>query len=139
MQDIGGCRAVVNAISDLRRLEARICNGQLPVIGGADYIATPRASGYRGVHIVVSYEGRAIEIQLRTGVMHEWARRTERYSQNVRLNLKQDGDHPIQLFLQTASEIMALQELGEEVPASLQNLHNTRRLAAEPYLREENT
>lgn len=92
-------------------------------------------SGYRGVHIIVSYEGRAIEIQLRTRVMHGWALATEAYSQDVGLNLKQDGDHPIQLFLRTASDIMTLRELGRDVPAEVERRHAERRLAAQPYLK----
>lgn len=135
MQDIGGCRAVVGSIDDLRRLEKRLCNGRLPIVGHSDYIETPRTSGYRGVHVVVTYEGRAIEIQLRTRVMHAWALAAEGYSQDVGLNLKQDGDHPIQLFLRAASDIMALREFGKDVPSEMEHLHATRRLAAQPYLR----
>lgn len=135
MQDIGGCRAVVGSIDDLRRLEDRIRNGRLPVIGYADYVDSPRFSGYRGVHVIVTYEERAIEIQLRTQVMHAWALAAEGYSQDVGLNLKQDGDHPIQLFLRTASDIMALREAGEGVPAEMAKLHAERRLDAQPYLK----
>lgn len=134
MQDIGGCRAVVDSIDDLRRLEERLRNGRVPVAGSADYIVTPRESGYRGVHVVVEYQGRQIEIQLRTKVMHAWALAAENYSQLVGLNLKQDGDHPVQLFLSTASEIMALQETSQPVPISLRQLHQQRRLDALPHL-----
>lgn len=135
MQDIGGCRAVVESIGDLRKLEARIQAGRLPVISYSDYIQAPRQSGYRGVHIVVAYEERAIEIQLRTQVMHEWALASEGYSQIVGMNLKQDGDHPIQLFLRSASEIMAMREIGRSVPDELMQVHRERRLAAQPYLK----
>lgn len=135
MQDIGGCRAVVGSIEDLRRLEDRVRNGRLPVLGYSDYIETPRLSGYRGVHVIVEYEGRAIEIQLRTHTMHAWALAAERYSQDVGLNLKQDGDHPVQLFLRAASDILALQEVGAPVPAAMLQTHAERRLDAQPYLR----
>lgn len=135
MQDIGGCRAVVRSIDDLRRLEERLRNGRLPVLGVADYINSPRISGYRGVHVIVSYEERAIEVQLRTRVMHAWALAAEGYSSDVGLNLKQDGDHPIQLFLRAASDIMALRELGKEAPEEMVKLHAQRRLAAQPYLK----
>lgn len=134
MQDIGGCRAVVSTIDDLRRLEERVRNGRIPVVGGADYIVTPRKSGYRGVHIVVEYQDRQIEIQLRTEVMHAWALAAEGYSGRVGENLKQDGSHPIQLFLATASEMMALSETGQEIPNELRVLHEARRLDALPHL-----
>lgn len=134
MQDIGGCRAVVTSIDDLRRLEDRVRNGKVPVRGSADYIAAPRRSGYRGVHVVLEYGGRQIEIQLRTQVMHAWALAAEKYTQVLGLNLKQDGDHPVQLFLQTASQIMALVETDQEVPEELMALHDQRRLDALPLL-----
>ena len=109
-------------------------NGRIPVVGGADYIAQPRSSGYRGVHIVVEYQGRQIEIQLRTSVMHAWALAAENYSGRIGENLKRDGTHPIQLFLQTASEMMALTETGQEIPDALRALHEERRVAALPLL-----
>jgi putative GTP pyrophosphokinase len=134
MQDIGGCRAVVETIDDLRRLEERVKNGRVPVVGGADYVKNPRRSGYRGVHVIVQYQGRQIEIQLRTATMHTWALAAENYSQLLDLNLKQDGDHPVQLFLATASEMMALHETFQEIPDELQALHQQRRLDALPLL-----
>lgn len=134
MQDIGGCRAVVETIEDLRRLEQRVRSGRIPVVGGADYIKHPRSSGYRGVHIVVEYQERQIEIQLRTVVMHAWALAAENYSGALGENLKQDGTHPIQLFLQVASQMMALSETGQEIPDELRALHQERRVAALPLL-----
>lgn len=134
MQDIGGCRAVVDTIDDLRRLESRVRSGRIPVVGDADYIAKPRRSGYRGVHVIVEYQDRQIEIQLRTRVMHAWALAAENYSQLLDLNLKRDGDHPVQKFLQTASQMMALTETKQEIPDELRALHETRRLDALPLL-----
>jgi ppGpp synthetase/RelA/SpoT-type nucleotidyltranferase len=42
-------------------VERRLKKNRSPV-GYDDYITTPRASGYRGVHVIVEYDGRAIEI-----------------------------------------------------------------------------
>lgn len=133
MQDIGGCRAVVDTIDELRRLEGRIRQIRRPV-NDYDYIASPRASGYRAVHLVVTYQGRPVEIQLRTRVMHTWALAVEAYSETIASNLKQDGTHPVQQFLESASRIMALQEQGEPVPNDLQDEHDQRRLLASPLL-----
>lgn len=133
MQDIGGCRAVVADMDDLRRLEARIVN-RLHVINYSDYTLQPRASGYRGVHIVVPYQVRAIEIQLRTKSMHAWALAAEHYSTVMGQNLKQDGTHPIQLFLAVAADMMALQAEGQPIPEEMAKLHEHRRLEARPYL-----
>lgn len=134
MQDIGGCRAVVASIEDLRCLETRLKNGRIPVVGGADYIEHPRQSGYRGVHVVVEYQERQIEIQLRTETMHSWALAAEKYSGLLGENLKQDGTHPVQLFLRTASEMMALTETGQEIPDELRALHAQRRIDAASLL-----
>ncbi len=133
MQDIGGCRAVVETIGELRRLESRIKHNRTP-IGYSDYISEPRQSGYRAVHVVVEYQDRAIEIQLRTRWMHAWALAAEYYSAALGTNLKQDGTHPIQLFLATAAEIITLQAEDQPVPESLQELHTARRIEAMPYL-----
>jgi hypothetical protein len=134
MQDIGGCRAVVGTIDDLRKLERQVRNGRLKVVDYSDYIESPRASGYRGVHIVVRYGERNVEIQLRTETMHRWALAAEGYSGQIGENLKQDGDHPIQQFLAVASDMMALTELGEPIPPELVELHEERRVIAQRFL-----
>lgn len=72
MQDIGGCRAVLNSFDEVRRVQRRLSKNR-PPLRVSDYIAEPRASGYRGVHVVVQYDGRPVEVQLRTQAMHEWA------------------------------------------------------------------
>lgn len=133
MQDIGGCRAVVADMTDLRRLESRLKKNRPPV-GYADYTTTPRQSGYRGVHVIVEYQGRQIEVQLRTAWMHSWALAAENYSGLLGENLKQDGSHPIQLFLASASDIMALNSVGSPIPEDLAKLHEARRVAAIPLL-----
>lgn len=133
MQDIGGCRAVVANMDDLRRLEARLRHNRT-AIGYSDYTVTPRASGYRAVHIVVEYQGRAVEVQLRTRSMHQWALAAEHYSQIMGENLKQDGTHPIQLFLAVAAEMIALHEAGEPVPEEVAREHEVRRMAAAQLL-----
>lgn len=54
MQDIGGCRVVVQDVQELRRLEARIRDiWSHRVKRTSDYVAHPRTSGYRALHVVV--------------------------------------------------------------------------------------
>ncbi|WP_028657260.1 RelA/SpoT domain-containing protein [Nocardioides sp. J54] len=134
MQDIGGCRAILNSVDEIRRVESRIKKNR-PVTGYSDYIAEPRASGYRGVHVVVLYDDRQIEIQLRTWVMHEWAITVERLASRVGTHLKSDGTHAIQLLMAAISEAMALEEQGKIVPEDLQSEIQRRRLVADPYLK----
>lgn len=120
MQDIGGVRAVVHSVDQIERVEARLRKNR-EVVGYSDYIANPRPSGYRGVHVIVQYgqDNRQIEIQLRTRIMHEWAITVERLSSQHSENFKQDGNTPVQRFMAAASEAMAYEERGEEVPLDL--------------------
>lgn len=133
MQDIGGCRAVLANVDEVRRVEARLKKNRPPV-GYADYIEQPRASGYRGVHVVVEYDGRSIEVQLRTRVMHAWAITVERLAWRLGENLKGDGDHVVQQLLRVISEAMAVEERGDVVDASLLAELEALRAQAAPYL-----
>ncbi len=82
-----------------------------------DYIAqnheNPR---YRGVHVVVRYDGRMIEIQLRTQVMHSSAITVERLAGRMQGDLKSGSGPPEVLELLGAiSEAMAIEERDEVV------------------------
>lgn len=133
MQDIGGCRAVLQTVEEIRKVEQRIRRNRT-VINYSDYISTPRASGYRGVHVVVAYDDRRVEIQLRTRVMHEWAIAVERLSWRTRMNLKTDGDHVIQQMMAVISAAMAIEEGGGVVPTEVLRSLSQLRRDAQPYL-----
>lgn len=133
MQDIGGVRAVLANIDEVRRVEARVKRNR-PLRGYADYITSPRQSGYRGVHQIVEYRGRQIEIQLRTWVMHEWAITVERVSGRVGQNLKRDGVSAIQDLMRAISEAMAIEEVGDIVDDARQIEIARLRQIADPYL-----
>ncbi len=138
MQDIGGCRAVLHSIDEVRRVEARLRRNRPPV-AHSDYIRTPRESGYRGVHLVVQYGGRNIEVQLRTRVMHEWAITVERLSGRLGEDLKGDGTHPVQQLLASISAAMALEEVGSTVDVALLDELRRLRVQAAPYLAARGT
>lgn len=133
MQDIGGVRAVLASIEEVRRVEARIKKNR-EVVGYNDYIKQPRSSGYRGVHLIVEYGGRQIEIQLRTHIMHEWAITVERLSSRLGTNLKGDGEHAVQTLMSAISMAMALEETGGIVDSSLLSYLGELRSFAAPYL-----
>lgn len=114
MHDIGGCRAVLQNIADVRRLEAKIIDLR-PVTKHRDYISMPRASGYRAVHVIAQFKDRNIEIQLRTGFQHDWAIIVEKMSNLVGVNLKGDGSHQLQQVMRLVSERIALVESGTDV------------------------
>lgn len=101
MQDIGGCRAIVDTIPSIRRIQRRIERNHLKRTATrarvSDYIEQPRDTGYRGVHVIVVYRGRRLEVQLRTRVMHEWAIAVERLGGNIDEDLK-GGKGPPELL-----------------------------------------
>jgi putative GTP pyrophosphokinase len=115
MRDIGGARAVVQSIQEIRLLEARLRrNGKVDSV--VDYITEPRSTGYRALHVIVKYDDRLVEIQLRTKVMHEWAYTVEKLSGRLQMDLK-DGQGPSEVleWFQTISEAMAIEEAGGQV------------------------
>lgn len=113
MQDIGGCRMVVETLAHLRLVENEIRKAWDDELHHVkDYIAAPRSSGYRAVHMIVKESGFQIEIQLRTDRMHSWAVLVEAFSGVAGENFKQDGDHLIQNFLRLMSEMNAREEQG---------------------------
>jgi ppGpp synthetase/RelA/SpoT-type nucleotidyltranferase len=97
MQDIGGCRAIMESVEQVRQVERLFLEAskKSPNRGPqhyrtTDYISSPKTSGYRGVHLVYRfrsdspehscYNGQRIEIQLRTRLQHYWATAVETYS-----------------------------------------------------------
>jgi putative GTP pyrophosphokinase len=139
MQDVGGCRAVLASIEEVRRVERRLSRNR-PPLRVTDYITTPRSSSYRGVHVIVRYEDvdgtdRAIEVQLRTAVMHEWAISVERLSGRLDVDLKSGrGPDAVLALLKTISEAMAFEEDGGTVPNERLETIAHLREAAVPYL-----
>ena len=100
MQDLGGCRAIVSTTAQvrslLRRYEQSDLKHKLDDID--DYIANPKASGYRGVHIIYKYHsntkaaepynGLFIEMQLRSRLQHAWATAVETVGTFLKQSLK---------------------------------------------------
>jgi ppGpp synthetase/RelA/SpoT-type nucleotidyltranferase len=112
MQDIGGCRAILANVEELRRVQRRVMHRRPPVRVD-DYIAYPRASGYRAIHLVVEYDARCIEIQLRTPPMHEWAVAVERLGGRLAIDLKSGYGPPEVLeWLEAVSQALAIEEAG---------------------------
>jgi len=58
MQDIGGCRVVLNSVESVRAVRARYNVGwsRHELTNEKDYIGEPKASGYRSIHLVFRYQ-----------------------------------------------------------------------------------
>src|SRR5690606_9198926 len=91
MQDLGGCRAILNDIDGVNRLVDRVRERFPHAIRREwDYIETPKEDGYRSHHFSLefrprqrvdeSYAGRRIELQVRTRLQHSWATAIEAVS-----------------------------------------------------------
>ncbi|MCK9374866.1 MAG: RelA/SpoT domain-containing protein [Syntrophobacterales bacterium] len=87
MQDIGGIRAVVSTLDNVRALETNYRNTRFnhELVAERDYITNPKSSGYRSVHLVYryknpiepQYDGLFIELQIRSRLQHAWATAVE--------------------------------------------------------------
>ena len=90
MQDLGGCRVIVDNLdyvySGIARIKEVIIESGHEILKENDYIKLPRSiSGYRSYHIVVKFhcaeeplfDGMLIEIQIRTKLEHIWATAVE--------------------------------------------------------------
>jgi hypothetical protein len=88
LQDLGGCRAVVPTIEEARQLASDILARSAHTLKREDsYMDSPRDSGYRSHHLVFAfaprdcsesgYEGRLIELQIRSRLQHAWATAVE--------------------------------------------------------------
>lgn len=139
MQDIGGCRAVLGSVPEVRAVEQRLKKNRRPR-KVYDYITRPRPSGYRAVHLVVTYEDqrsvdRMIEVQLRTKTMHEWAIAVERLSGRINEDLKSGrGPREVLDLLAAISQAMAMEEIGQIVPDDLVQEMSRLRSLALPYM-----
>lgn len=113
MHDIGGVRAVLPTIRHIYVVRRRLVKSWT-VIRERDYVANPKSSGYRAVHLVVRRSGYPIEVQLRTIGQDVWANTVEQTGRQLGLNLKSGiaDDRLDALFLGLA-ELIATFDRGE--------------------------
>jgi hypothetical protein len=130
MQDIGGCRAVladVEAVNDLVSYYEQGSRIKHNLVRKDPYIAEPKASGYRGVHLVYTYfsdknsgwNGLRIEMQLRSRLQHGWATAVETVGTFTRQALKSSlGQGEWLEFFALMSSALALRENTPLVPGT---------------------
>ncbi len=107
MQDIGGCRAILTNVSQVRELcEDYYIKGDLKhkrVGEVKDYITQPKEDGYRSIHLVYEYNsdkgkkefnGLRIEVQIRSKLQHLWATAIETVDFFTRQAIKTNEGHP---------------------------------------------
>jgi hypothetical protein len=130
IQDLAGCRAIlpnieaVNALIDsLRRTNRHAVYRETP------YITEPKSDGYRCHHVVFKFEGegeeevfngRRVEIQVRTRLQHSWATAVETVGLFRQENMKAGlGDQNwLRLFKLMSAEFAAEEGCPEPADAS---------------------
>lgn len=118
MQDIGGCRAVLNTQEQVQRVVERFCTNSLRRNRRPDrirdYVAGPQDSGYRAIHIHTRYHDRRIEVQLRTREQDSWAKIVEDLTSKTGIDFKNgDGPDEVHELLRALSQLLSQREPGQ--------------------------
>lgn len=126
VEDIAGCRVVLDTAADVATLLASIL-GCWPSAKVKNHVDDPRPTGYRALHVIVKQDGFPVEIQLRTVSQNRWADAVEQFADRYGLNnvgnsLK-DGEAPafIVRYFERAALKLATIEKGQSVGAKLEN------------------
>lgn len=134
MQDIGGCRAIVSTVEDVERLSDHIKQSRTrnELHREYNYIAQPKDSGYRGVHLTYKYNGEKkeykgyfVELQLRSQIQHAWATTVEIVDTFTDQALKSSkGSHEwLQFFRMASAEFSKLENRPVGSHANGKNTH----------------
>ena len=119
MQDLGGCRVIVDTIDQVYESVNNYKNSRIRHIlkKQNDYIKDPKNSGYRSYHMIYQFQSDKseiynknilIEIQFRTKLQHIWATALETMSIYTKSQLKASiGDQDILRFFVLVSSIFA--------------------------------
>ncbi len=129
MQDIGGCRAVLASVNNVKRLCDEYymkANLKHKRVGFKDYITYPKRDGYRSIHLVYEYRSDKrkqefnklrIEIQMRSKLQHLWATAIETVGFFTRQALKSsEGEKEWLDFFKLLGSAFALMEACPLVP-----------------------
>src|SRR3989338_11406232 len=129
MQDIGGCRAVLQNVDQVRELcQKYYIKGDLKhkKVGEKDYITTPKEDGYRSIHLIYryfsdkgksEYNGLLIEVQIRSKLQHLWATAIETVDFFTRQAIKSnEGQKEWMEFFKLVSSAFAIIEKTPPIP-----------------------
>lgn len=139
MQDLGGCRAVVENNLQVTKLWRAYATSEIKheLVGEPDdYITSPKKSGYRGLHLIYrynsdkidTYNGLQIEVQLRSRIQHAWATAVEVVGTFLDQPLKSSlGSAEWLKFFKLTSSAFAVRERSALVPGTPTNPRELRR------------
>lgn len=135
MQDLGGCRVIVDTIDQVYEAIEKYKSSRIRHIlkREYDYIQNPKNSGYRSYHMVYQFQSdkketynknMLIEIQFRTKLQHIWATAVEMMGIYTKSNLKSSqGNKDILRFFTLVSSVIAIQENMPICPNTSNDMH----------------
>jgi len=132
MQDLGGCRAILHDVNQVRNVVnfyQKQSGIKHTLVSLDDYVdQAPKASGYRGFHLVyryfsdkkkTMYNGLKIEMQIRSQYQHAWATAVETVGMFSGQALKSSlGSVEWQRFFSLMGSAIALREGTSLVPGT---------------------
>ena len=92
MQDIAGCRIVVERIGEQDRV-VKLLLAALVRARVVDRRKKP-SHGYRAVHVIATALGKTVEIQVRTSLQDLWAQLSEKLADKIDPRIKYGGGDP---------------------------------------------
>ena len=141
-QDLGGCRAIMATMEDADALVATLksrCRHEL--WAEDDYIRNARTTGYRSHHLKyefrgrgekATYDGRRVEVQVRTSLQHSWATAVEAIGLYRGEELKSGKGSPewLRLFALMSAEFAEFEgcETARGIPGRASRLREIRDL-----------
>ena len=97
MQDVAGCRAIVDSETQILKIVNEFNkDSNFEIIDFDDYLTNPRETGYKSYHLIVKPKNydKVVEVQLRTRIHHHWATLVEITDLVFDVKLKEGQDHP---------------------------------------------
>lgn len=137
LQDIGGCRVIVDKNQDVNalfhfimdRLEA---SDFVKVVRKTDYREKGRDdTGYRALHVILEISGCMLELQLRSKIQHYWSESIERTSVLYGKRLKEkEGDAKVIEYFKKFSDALHEIETSNAMSSRTEiDLQESRELA----------
>jgi ppGpp synthetase/RelA/SpoT-type nucleotidyltranferase len=121
LQDIGGCRIIVQKNSDVDRLHKYILDAVksqnvFTIDRTTDYRDLGRdETGYRSLHVILKRGGVHLELQIRSRIQHYWSESIERTSVIYGYHLKEsEGDDQVISYFKILSDVFYELEVGRE-------------------------
>lgn len=119
MQDIAGIRVIVNNVAMVNNLYDNLVESHpnREIVNTKNYIETPKADGYRSIHIVWKcpcegdFAELPVELQIRTQLQHLWGTAVETLGMLTNSSIKTGkGSQEQETYFRIVSALFAMQE-----------------------------